>query len=134
MVKFIKFAVIGGAATLLQFLFLGLFVELFGWEPTLASASSYCCSAVFNYLANYYLTFGSTSSHKQTLPKFVVTVAVGMALSTTLFAIFHYLLTNFLLANTNLVNSAYLIAQLFATLLTLIVNFLMHKFWIYRRQ
>jgi putative flippase GtrA len=133
MVKFIKFAVIGGAATLLQFLFLGLFVELFGMAPTLASASSYCCSAIFNYLANYYLTFGSTSSHKQTLPKFVVTVAVGMALSTTLFAVFNYLLTNFLLTNTNLINSAYLIAQLFATLLTLIVNFLMHKFWIYRR-
>lgn len=133
MVKFIKFAVIGGAATLLQFLFLGLFVELLDLAPTLASASSYCCSAVFNYLANYYLTFSSNTSHTQTLPKFVVTVAVGMALSTTLFAIFHYVLTNFLLTNTNLLNSAYLIAQLFATLLTLIVNFLMHKFWIYRR-
>lgn len=132
MVKLIKFVVIGGAATLLQFLFLGLFVEVFGLAPTVASASSYCCSAIFNYLANYYFTFASNSSHKQTLPKFVVTVALGMALSTTLFAIFHYLLMNFLLADTILLNSAYLIAQLFATLLTLIVNFLMHKFWIYR--
>ena len=133
MVKFIKFVVIGGAATLLQFLFLGLFVELLGLAPTFASASSYCCAAVFNYLANYYFTFGSNASHKQTLPKFVATVAIGMALSTTLFAVFYSLLTNFLLVNTNLLHSAYLIAQLFATLLTLIVNFLMHKFWIYRR-
>lgn len=133
MVKFIKFAVIGGAATLLQFLFLGLFVQILGVAPTIASASSYGCAAIFNYLANYYLTFGSNASHAQTLPKFVVTVAVGMTTSTTLFAIFHHLLTNFLLINTNLINSAYLIAQLFATLLTLIVNFLMHKFWIYRR-
>ncbi|WP_189417654.1 GtrA family protein [Cellvibrio zantedeschiae] len=133
MVRFIKFVIIGGAATLLQFLFLGLFVEVFGLVPTFASALSYCCSAVFNYLANYYFTFGSNSSHKQTLPKFIVTVALGMALSTTLFAIFHYLLINFLLVDTILINSAYLIAQLFATLLTLIANFLMHKFWIYRR-
>ncbi len=132
MVKFIKFAIIGGAATLLQFLFLGLFVEIFGLAPTLASATSYCCSAVFNYFANYYFTFGSNNSHTQTLPKFVVTVALGMALSTTLFAIFHYILTHFLLSETNLLNSAYLIAQLFATLLTLIANFLMHKLWIYR--
>jgi putative flippase GtrA len=132
MIKFIKFAVIGGAATLLQFLFLGLFVEVIGLTPTLASACSYGCAAVFNYLANYYLTFGSNTSHMQTLPKFVVTVAIGMTLSTTLFAIFNYLLTNIILANTNLLHSAYLIAQLFATLLTLIVNFLMHKFWIYR--
>jgi putative flippase GtrA len=133
MVKFIKFAVIGGAATLLQFLFLGLFVEMLGLAPTLASASSYCCAAVFSYLANYYFTFGSNANHKQTLPKFIVTVAVGMALSTTLFAFFYSLLSNFVLVNTNLLNSAYLIAQLFATLLTLISNFLMHKFWIYRR-
>lgn len=132
MVKFIKFAVIGGAATLLQFLFLGLFVEVIGLAPTFASASSYACAAVFNYFANYYFTFGSNTSHKRTLPKFVVTVAIGMTLSTTLFAMFHYFLTNFLLVNTNLLHSAYLIAQLFATLLTLIVNFLMHKFWIYR--
>ncbi|RYZ80220.1 MAG: hypothetical protein EOO68_37665, partial [Moraxellaceae bacterium] len=80
-----------------------------------------------------YFTFGSNANHKQTLPKFVVTVAIGMALSTALFAIFYWFLTNFLLINTNLLPSAYLIAQLFATLLTLIVNFLMHKFWIYRR-
>jgi putative flippase GtrA len=133
MVRFIKFAIIGGAATLLQFLFLGLFVEFLGMVPTLASATSYCCSAVFNYLANYYLTFNSNSSHRQTLPKFVVTVAIGMALSTALFAIFHYLLTHFILVDTILLDRAYLIAQLFATLLTLIANFLMHKFWIYKK-
>jgi putative flippase GtrA len=133
MVKLIKFVVIGGAATLLQFLLLGAFVELGGLTPTIASASAYCCAAVFSYLANYYFTFASTSSHSQTLPKFVVTVAVGMTVSTTLFAIFHHFLINILLINTNLLHTAYLIAQLFATLLTLIVNFLMHKFWIYRR-
>jgi len=133
MVKFIKFAVIGGAATLLQFLLLGLFVEWLDMAPTLASASSYGCSAIFNYIANYYFTFVSKANHLQTLPKFATTVAVGMALSTALFAVFYYFLTNFVLANTNLLSTAYLIAQLFATLLTLIVNFLMHKFWIYRR-
>lgn len=133
MVRFIKFAVIGGAATLLQFLFLWVFVEFMGMPPTLASATSYCCSAVFNYLANYHFTFNSNSSHIQTLPKFAVTVAMGMALSTTLFALSHYLLIHFFLTNTILLSSAYLIAQLFATLLTLIANFLMHKFWIYKK-
>lgn len=133
MVRFIKFALIGGAATLLQFFLLGIFVEFLGMVPTLASATSYCGSAVFNYLANYYLTFNSNRSHTKTLPKFIVTVAIGMALSTALFSVFNYALTNFLLKDTILFNRAYLIAQLFATLLTLVVNFLMHKFWIYRR-
>jgi len=133
MVKFIKFVVIGGAATLLQFFLLGLFVEL-GWlRPTLASATSYACSSVFNYLANYHLTFTSKQNHSQTLPKFVVTALIGVALNTALFSFFLFLLDNYLLTGTNLLTAAYLIAQLFATLLTLIVNYLMHKFWIYRR-
>lgn len=133
MVKFIKFAVIGGAATLLQFFLLGLFVEIFNFAPVTASAASYAASAIFNYLANYYLTFASTTSHKQTLPKFIATAALGLALSTSLFAAFLYVLENYVLPDTKLLNMAYLIAQLFATLITLVVNFLMHKFWIYRR-
>jgi putative flippase GtrA len=134
MVKFIKFAVIGGAATLLQFLLLGIFVELMGMAPILASASSYACSSVFNYLANYYFTFTSKQSHSQTLPKFIVTVAIGLGLNTALFSFFLFSLNNYLLIGTNLLAAAYLIAQLFATLLTLIVNYLMHKLWIYRRK
>jgi putative flippase GtrA len=131
--RFIKFVFIGGAATLLQFFLLWLFIEM-GWlAPAVASAASYACSSVFNYLANFYFTFTSKQSHSHTLPKFVVTAAVGVALNTALFAFFLFLLNNYLLTSTNLLNAAYLIAQLFATLLTLIVNFLMHKFWIYRR-
>lgn len=134
MIKFIKFAIIGGAATLLQFFLLGLFVEAFEWAPVTASAVSYAVSAIFNYLANYYLTFASASSHKQTLPKFILVVALGLALNTSLFAMFLYVLENHLLRNTNLLETAYLIAQLFATLITLVVNFLAHKLWIYRRK
>lgn len=133
MVKFIKFVLIGGAATLLQFFLLGLFVELGGLIPVVASAVSYAVSAIFNYLANYYLTFASNTSHKQTLPKFIVTVILGLALSTSLFAIFLYVLENHLLLGTKLFETAYLIAQLFATLATLVANFLMHKLWIYKK-
>jgi putative flippase GtrA len=133
MVKFIKFAVIGGAATLLQFFLLGIFVEIFELAPVIASAVSYAVSAIFNYLANYYLTFASTTSHKQTLPKFIVTAALGLVLSTSLFAMFLYILETHLLLGTKLLETAYLIAQLFATLIALVANFLMHKLWIYKK-
>jgi len=131
--RLIKFVFIGGAATLLQFFLLWLFIEM-GWlAPAVASAASYACSSIFNYLANFYFTFTSKQSHSHTLPKFVVTAGVGVALNTALFTFFLFLLNNYLLTGTNLLKAAYLIAQLFATLLTLIVNYLMHKFWIYRR-
>ena len=131
--KIIKFLFIGGAATLLQFFLLAIFVELNWLAETPASALSYALSAVFNYLANYYLTFASTHSHTQTFPKFIVTVIIGIAVNTALFKIALTFLQNHVLIDSNLLESAYLFAQLFATLVTLIVNFLLHKFWIYRR-
>ncbi len=133
MVKFVKFVFIGGAATLLQFFLLGLFVEFGGLIPVVASAISYVSSATFNYAANYYLTFASQTSHRQTLPKFIVTICIGLAFSTSVFAIFLHFLEKHILHNSHLLQSAYLIAQLFATLLTLILNFVMHKFWIYKK-
>jgi len=132
MVKLFKFVVIGGAATLLQFFLLWALVKAGALTPTLASAVSYALSSIFNYLANYHFTFASNKNHKQTLPKFVVTVCIGMALNTTLYAVALFLLQQILKDSINLLPMAYLIAQLFATLLTLIVNFILHKFWIYR--
>lgn len=138
MVKFIKFALIGGAATLLQFFILGLLVEYAGLNPVMASALSYAISAIFNYLANYYFTFAASANHKRTphkhtLPKFVVATGIGITFGTAIFAAFLFLLENYILTHSSIVQSSYLIAQLFATLATLILNFALHKFWIYKK-
>lgn len=117
---FIKFLGIGGIATLLQFVILTLLVELELAPKITASALSYLLSAIFNYLANYYFTFASDASHRQTLPKFAVTVALGLSLSTLLFAGFLHLF------------GYYLLAQLLATGITVCLNFLVHKLWIYK--
>jgi putative flippase GtrA len=63
----------------------------------------------------------------------VVTAIIGMAFSTLLCAAFQFLLSRVQLFDNIIADHYYLIAQLFATLLTLVVNYLMHKFWIYRR-
>lgn len=120
MKHFIKFLGIGGIATLLQFLILALLVEFELAPAVVASALSYFLSAIFNYLANYYFTFASQSSHSETLPKFALTVALGLTLSTALFAGFLHLFGN------------YLLAQILATGITLCLNFLVHKLWIYK--
>ncbi|HWV14375.1 MAG TPA: GtrA family protein [Cellvibrio sp.] len=117
---FIKFLGIGGLSTLLQFALLALLVEFNLAPEVIASALSYFLSSIFNYLANYYLTFSSNSSHSKTLPKFAVTVGLGLTVSTLLFAVFFKLLGN------------YLLAQVLATGITLCLNFLAHKLWIYK--
>lgn len=117
-----RFLIIGGAATAIQFLLLSLLVEFRLTNAVLASALAYSVAAIFNYLANYYLTFASTQAHHTTLPKFVITVILGIGINTLVFALALRLI------------NYYLIAQVIATGCTLVVNFLLHKFWIYPSQ
>lgn len=116
----LRFLVVGGAATGIQFLLLTLLIELDKTTEVLASALAYVLAATFNYLANYHLTFASKQAHRDTLPKFIITATLGLGINTLIFAIVFFL------------TAYYLIAQIFATGCTLIINFLLHKFWIYR--
>ncbi len=116
----IRFLIAGGAATLLQLGLLMLFVELELLAPVISSALSYSISAVFNYLLNYYLTFASTKAHVETFPKFLMVAGVGVVCNTATFAALLYLGCN------------YFIAQCLAIVVTLLLNFTLHKYWIYR--
>jgi putative flippase GtrA len=117
--RFVRFSVVGGVATLIQFVLLYFFVELNWLDEIPASALSFAISAIFNYFMNYHLTFGSRESHMRVFPKFAGVAAFGMLLNVSLFSLF-------------LLAAHYLIAQAFATLITLCTNFLLHKYWIYR--
>lgn len=129
MTQLFKFLIIGGGATALQFGILAIFVELIGVHPILASAASYSIAAIANYLANYHFTFSSQTSHWKTLPKFCVTAGIGLCLNTLLFASFLTLFNNVSLKE---IIAPYVLAQCFATGITTMVNFTLHKFWIYR--
>lgn len=134
---FIKYLGIGGISTLIQFLILTLLVEFKLAPEVIASAGSYLLSSVFNYYANYYYTFASSTSHTRTLPKFIVAVGLGLAINTLLFALFLHLLNNqifdiSLFNKYTLSDYYYLAAQFLATCITVFVNFLVHKLWIYK--
>lgn len=129
MKRFALFAGIGGMSTLLQFLLLALFIETRLTTEVVASALGYALSSLFNYWANYHYTFKSSTSHWQTLPKFALAVAIGLAVNTLLFSLFLHIFTEYLHFPWV---KPYLVAQCLATGITLIVNFMVHKFWIYR--
>lgn len=123
--QFLLFVCVGGSSTLLQFVLLFALVEWLAMDKVMASATGYLLSAIYNYLINYYFTFGnsnsnSNNSHWQTLPKFGVVVLIGVVVNTFIFYVLNYFMP-------------YLLAQLFAVGATLMVNFLLHKLWIYRR-
>lgn len=117
---FAKFICVGGIATLGQFLAITILIEWLHVPAVPASALSYLFGAICNYLLNYYLTFRAVGSHLSALPKFVLVVLLGLTANTMAFSFFLSIL------------KIYLIAQILATALTLILNFFLHKFWIYR--
>ncbi len=116
--RWLTFLLVGGSATCLQFAILVCWVEFFAQSAVVGSALGYGLSAVYNYLLNYYVTFKSRQSHLQSAPKFLLVVIAGLCINTLVFALLNHLLP-------------YWIAQLGATLATLIANYLLHHYWIY---
>lgn len=131
MKRFVLFLGIGGISTLIQFLLLIVFVEGRLLPEVIASAASYILAAFFSYWANYRFTFNSKQSHLKAFPKFALTVALGLTINTLLFAILFYIFNQ--LWQPPWVEP-YLVAQALATGFTVIVNFVMHKFWIYKEH
>ncbi len=119
--KAIKFLIVGGSATIFQFILLIIFIELFDINKVIGSAVSFSLSSVANYYLNYHFTFSSDKKHRETLPKFIVVVLLGLLINTLSFSVYHMFIY-------------YLWAQVFATLTTLIINYILHKYWMYRSE
>ncbi|WP_226667354.1 GtrA family protein [Microbulbifer aggregans] len=119
--QMLKFLLAGGAATAVQYLLLVIMIELLGIPEVPAAVTAYCLASLANYSLNYYFTFAGHESarHRQALPKFIVVVLCGLLLNTACFSVL-------------LPYMHYLVAQVCATAVTVVFNFLLHKLWIYR--
>lgn len=115
-----KFVAVGAVSTSFNFAVLVLMVEVFAVNKVFSSGFAYISGGVISYLMNYYLTFKSTQAHVDTLPKFIVVVSIGAAVNTLVFKLVMLLLP------------IYVFAQCVAVGVALVVNYLLHKFWIYR--
>ena len=131
MKRFALFVGIGGISSLLPFFLLIVFVETKLLSEVAASAAGYILSSIFNYWANYHYTFKSPRSHAQAFPRFVVAVGIGLSCNTLIFAAVMWLLDNYLPIAWF---EHYLIAQFIATGLTVFINFVVQKMWIYRNH
>lgn len=119
--RVLRFLAVGGTATILQLILLIAMVELANLNKIVASAAAYALSALYNYLLNYHLTFNSSQSHWQTAPKFIAVVGLGLLVNTSVFAMLLHALP-------------YLFAQFGAIGVALVVNFILHKYWIYKSE
>lgn len=119
--RFAKFLGVGGVATLMQYGILIAMVELLSASAFVASTIGYLVSGIFNYTLNYYFTFTSSAKHGLAATRFIIVAVIGLALNSSLV---------FLL--TDVISVFYITAQVIATAVVVIWNFIAHKHWTYR--
>lgn len=115
--QLVRFALVGGVATGVQYLTLIALVREAGIWPPVASAIGFVVSAVGNYLLNYYFTFRSGRSHGVAAAKFMALAAVGLAINSVLMQV--------------LVGAGwhYILAQVCATVVVFLWNFVGNSLW-----
>lgn len=120
--QFLRFAAVGAAGTALHYLVLVTLVALAGVAPGRAAFAGAVAGACVNYWLNRRFTFQSTRRHRETVPLFVAMAALGAVLNGLIVGQLSALGINFLLA------------QMFATVCILVLNFLMSKKWIFQKN
>jgi putative flippase GtrA len=119
--QFTRFAACGAVGTLAHYLLLVLLVQGGGSPPVAASSAGFVLGAVVNYTLNYRYTFHSTQPHRETMWKFFVAALIGALANAALMSI--------LIQHVNLY---YLVSQVIATGIVLVLNFMVNRIWTFR--
>lgn len=114
---FLRYAGAGSIGTASHYLTVIFCVELLKVAPWIASGLGATVGAMLNYVLNYHFIFASTRPHSATLPRFFVVAVMNVVLGAYIVKLgdgwgVHYLLS-----------------QIVATGITLVIGFLLNKAW-----
>lgn len=116
--KIIRFTIVGGIATLIDFIFLYIFKEFLNMDVIIANTLSFIISVTYNYIASIVWVF-DINKEKNKKIQFILFI---------LFSIFGLVLNNIILyILTDIFNMYYLISKVVATLFVMIFNFITRK-------
>lgn len=119
--RFATYAAIGAVGTLAQYAVLIGVVDLRVAGPVTGSTAGAVVGAVVNYLLNRRITFKSNARHAVALPKFATTAVAGMLINALVMA-----------ALTGPAHVHYLVAQLIATGVVLMLTFSVNSVWTFK--
>ena len=114
----IRYAIVGGLATLVHYLVLVSLVEQADLNAALAAMVGASCGALAAYSVNFRFTFASKAAHRNALPRFLLVAAGGALVSAALVWL-----------GTQLLQLHYLVPQAAATALVLVAGFSMNRRW-----
>ena len=116
--QFLRFALAGTAATITTYAVLIVGVEGLHINAVTASVAGYMAGIVVNYLLNYRYTFGSDQHHHVVIPRFLTVMLGGMFINAAV-----------MYAGINWLGFHYLLAQLAAVAVVLMLSFTANRRW-----
>ena len=120
MTQFLRYASVGAAATAVHYALLVLAVEAFGWPAFLASGFGAVVGAQFAYAGNRHFTFAHRGDVRASWPRFQATALAGALLGMAIVALGVRL------------GGHYVLAQMVATGVSLVLTFSINRAWAFR--
>ena len=118
--SFVSYAAVGAFATAVHYLLLVLGVERGGWPAFAASGFGAVVGAQVAYLGNRWFTFAHRGDVRASWPRFQATALIGALLGMAIVALGVRLGVH------------YLVAQVLATLASLLLTFAINRHWTFR--
>jgi putative flippase GtrA len=118
-----RFAMVGGLATLAHFAVMGAIILTTIGSPLVATFAGSLVGSVVAYLANRRHTFESDVPHTQALPRHYAVVAGSIVLNALVFRLAH-----------GTFGAPIWFAQGLATGLCMVFNFVASRFWVFKQR
>jgi putative flippase GtrA len=115
---FIKYCTAGGFATSVHYAIFLVAIKLMAWLPWQATLLGASAGALVSYILNYHFTFFSKASHAALLPAFLMVASLGVITQTMVVAVL-----------SQYWHVQYLVSQIIATIVGLVLTFLINRFW-----
>ena len=120
--QIIKFAIVGGIATVIDFICLYIFKEFLNLNIILSNTLSFTISVIYNYIASIKWVFDVNKNSKFQFIIFVILSVIGLLINNGILYLF-----------TSYTEVYYLLSKVFATLVVMIYNFITRKIFLEKK-
>lgn len=121
LLQIIKFVIVGGIATVIDFIFLYIFKEFVGLHELVANTLSFTISVTYNYIASVKWVF-DVNKEKDSKKQFIIFI---------IFSVLGLLLSNFIMwISIDKFGIHYLIGKVIATGIVMVFNFITRKIFL----
>ena len=125
LMQIIKFVIVGGIATIIDFVVLIILKEIFGMKPVFANIISFTVSVIYNYIASIKWVFDvdKDQNKKKQFIIFVVLSIIGLGINTIIIWLCDDVLGIY-----------YLIGKILATGIVMVFNFITRKIFLEKNK